>query len=104
MATAKIAPTITGQGTTKTGERVFTVASRTEANHWYLVVVHADQLECQCKGSLYYGRCAHRQVVHDRLVEERNAKREAEAKAAAKARDAAPLYRDNRPFSIFKAS
>jgi hypothetical protein len=103
MATAKIAPRITGEGHTKNGRRVFAVASRSEANHWYLVVVGEHSLECQCMGSQYRGRCAHRQAVYDRLVEERNAKREAEAKTAAKARDAAPLFRDNKPFSIFKS-
>ncbi len=103
MATAKTAPGITGHGTTKSGERCFTVESRTDG-HWYIVIVHAHSLGCQCKGSQYYGRCAHRQAVHDRLVEERNAAREAEAKNAAAKRDAAPLYRDNRAFSLFKAS
>jgi hypothetical protein len=82
MATTTMAATITGQGTTKTGDRVFAVASRSEENHWYLVVVHADRLECQCKASQYRGRCAHRQAVHDRLVTERDAERHAEALAA----------------------
>ena len=61
MATAKAAPTITGQGTTKDGRRVFTVASRTESNHWYLVVVNEHSLECQCKASQYRGQRDHRQ-------------------------------------------
>jgi hypothetical protein len=103
MKTQTAVPQITGQGTTKDGHRVFAVASRTESNHWYLVVVGEHSLECQCKASQYRGKCAHRQAVHDRLVEERSAQREAEATAAAKARDAAPIYRDNRAFSIFKS-
>jgi hypothetical protein len=103
MATAKIAPRITGHGVTKCGQRCFTVESRTDSN-WYIVTVGEHSLDCQCKGSLYYGRCAHRQAVHDRLVEERNAAKADEAKDAAKKRDAAPMYRDNRAFSLFKAS
>jgi hypothetical protein len=52
----------------------------------------------------YYGRCAHRQAVHDRLVEERRQEREAEAKAAARRRDEAlPAYANNTIFSIFKS-
>jgi hypothetical protein len=101
MTTAKTAPRITGHGTTKSGQRCFTVESRTDG-HWYIVTVGEHSLECQCKGSLYYGRCAHRQAVHDRLVEERNAAREQEAKAAAAKREAAPMFRDNRPFSMWK--
>jgi len=96
-------PSITGHGHTHDGRRVFAVASRTEANHWYLVTVGEHSLECQCKASQYYGRCAHRQAVYDRLVEERNAKREAEAMAAATKRDVAPMFSSNKPLSNWKS-
>jgi hypothetical protein len=73
MASAQAAPRIMGHGFVKGGGRVFAVESRTDANHWYLVTVGASSLDCQCKGSQYRGRCAHRQAVHDRLVSERDA-------------------------------
>jgi hypothetical protein len=102
MTTMTTAPRITGHGHTSSGEKCFTVESRTDG-HWYIVVVHADRLECQCKGSIYKGKCAHRQAVHDRLVAERDAKREADAMTAATARDNAPLYRSSAAFSLFKS-
>lgn len=100
MASVTRLPAITGHGHTSSGERCFTVESRTDG-HWYIVVVHADRLECQCKASQYRGRCAHRNAVHDRLVAERAARQEAEARSAQAKRDVAPMYRDNRPFSIW---
>lgn len=103
MGTAKVQPTVTGQGHTHDGRRVFTVASRTEANRWYLVVVGEHALSCDCPFHNYSDKpCAHRQVVRERLLAERDAKREAEAKEAAAKRDAAPLYRSNAGFSLFK--
>jgi hypothetical protein len=97
MATMTTAPRITGHGHTSTGERCFTVESRTDG-HWYIVVVGDHSLSCQCKASQYRNRCAHRQAVHDRLVEEREA-----AKAATTpAHETAILYHDNKPFSIWK--
>jgi hypothetical protein len=91
---------ITGHGHTHDGRHCFTVASRTEANRWHVVIVNPSHLECDCQASRYGKVCAHRKVVRERLLAERA---EHEAAAAANlVRNTAPLYRDNRPFSIFK--
>jgi hypothetical protein len=104
MTTAKMAPTITGQGMTKDGHRAFAVASRSEANRWYLVTVGENALTCDCPAHNYSSKpCAHRKVVHARLVSERDAAAEKMAKAAAAKRDAAPMHRSNAPFSIWKS-
>jgi hypothetical protein len=51
------------------GQRVFTVASRSEANRWYLLVVGENALTCNCPAHNYSDKpCAHRKVVHARLV------------------------------------
>jgi hypothetical protein len=100
MTTAKMAPTITGQGMTKDGHRVFTVASRTEANRWYLVVVGENTLSCDFPFHNYSDKpCAHRKVVHDRLVSERNAR---VAKMQTPAYERATIT-DTKPFSIWKS-
>jgi hypothetical protein len=103
MATMTAAPRITGHGHTRTGNLpCYTVESRTDG-HWYIVVVHADRLECNCKWSTNRPNakpCAHRIVVHDRLVEEREA-----ARIATPAYDQAlPVAaNNNRAFSIWKS-
>jgi hypothetical protein len=83
-------PSITGHGHTHDGRRVFAVASRSETNRWYLVTVGENALSCDCKAGKFHPEtpCAHRKIVHDRLVSER---------------DAAPMYRSNAPFSIWKS-
>jgi uncharacterized Zn finger protein len=97
MATMTVqTPTITGKGTMKDGRRVFTVQSQSEANRWYLVIVNPGHLQCDCPAGAHGKVCKHRKIVHARLVEERDM-------AAAAKRDAAPMYRDNRAFSIWKA-
>jgi hypothetical protein len=106
MTTAKMAPTITGQGYDKaTGRRVFAVASRSEANRWYLVTVGENALNCDCKAGQFHPEtpCAHRKVVHAHLVSERAAAAEKVANAAAAKRDTAPVYRSNALFSIWKS-
>ena len=102
MTAATRLPVITGHGHTNSGARCFTVESRTDG-HWYIVVVHADQLECQCKASQYRGRCAHRNAVHDRLVAEREAAKAAQTPATPAYENALPVaMNNNQPFSIWK--
>lgn len=97
----KPAPVITGRGCDAQGRQTFSVESRTTEGVSYQVVRHAVQLTCTCKAAAEFGRiCCHRKAVHDLLVAERDAMM-ARVAAASQRADAAPMYRDNRPFSIF---
>ncbi len=105
---------VTGQGTRKSdGARIFTVSSASQPGRWYLVVIEAGRLHCDCPAQSY---CKHRAAVHARLIAELEAERhaaecEAELAHAARltvaereqAREAALLARNNRPFSIWRA-
>ena len=101
---------VMGQGTRKSdGARVFAVSSASQPGRWHLVVIEAGRLHCDCPARSY---CKHRAVVHARLSAEHEAsQREAERQHAKRlaaaererARDAAILYRNNRPFSIWRA-
>jgi uncharacterized Zn finger protein len=105
---------VMGQGTRKSdGARVFAVTSASQPGRWYLVVIEADgqagRLHCDCPARSY---CKHRAAVHARLLAEREAsQREAERLHAERlaaserehAREAAILYRNTRPFSIWRA-
>jgi hypothetical protein len=72
---------------------VYSVPSRTHVGDVNQVVVSAGHATCCCKAA-YYGRhCVHVAAVN-----------EYRWRMTAKVRDAAPFYRDNRPFSIFKAN
>jgi hypothetical protein len=95
MTTATIVPAVTGCETDINGNVIYSVPSRTSSDT-YLLVEANGELRCCCKGFTYRGRCAHLDAVA--------AYKRQTAKAANKDRDTAPLYRDNRPFSIFKAS
>jgi hypothetical protein len=97
----KTQATITGHGHTHDGRACFTVMSQTETNLWHIVVVGADRLICDCRYGQYHPEtpCAHRKIVRERLL----AEREAAQVAAAKSRGAAPMYISNAGISLFKA-
>lgn len=122
---------VTGQGVRKSdGARIFTVSSASQPGRWYLVVIEDGRLHCDCPAKTY---CKHRARVHARLIAEHAASqaaqiaqgihevsqgvdevsklREAERQHAKRlaasereqAREAAILYRNTRPFSIWRA-
>lgn len=105
---------VVGQGTRKSdGARVFAVSSASQPGRWYLVVIEAGRLHCDCPARSY---CKHRAAVHARLIAEREtSQRAAECGAERQhakrlvaaereqAREAAILARNARPFSIWRA-
>ena len=94
MKTQMTAATVKGRSETDiNGNTVYSVPSRCHPGDVYQVVEANGHLTCACKGFQYRGKCAHLDAVaaYKRAM-------------ALKMRDTAPLYRDNRPFSIFKAS
>jgi len=96
----KPSPIITGRGCDKEGRQIFSVASRTTADASYRVTRHEHALSCTCMAGQNGKVCCHRVAVHDLLVAERDA--QALRIQAASARPAAaPLYRNNKPFSIW---
>jgi hypothetical protein len=88
---------------------VWMVPSQSEANRWHMVTEIEGQLECDCHAGQYGRLCIHRAVVYLDLTAEAQtfaARRQAQAQAETPtddARDTAPLYRSNAPFSLFKA-
>lgn len=91
------------------GAQVFAVSSASQPGRWYLVAIEGGRLHCDCPARSY---CKHRAAVHARLIAERRAaEHEAALVHAARlevaererAREAAILARNNRPFSIWRA-
>lgn len=95
---------------------LFTTSSQ-GAGKLHAVAVTTTALECDCKAGQHGAYCCHRIVVHDTLVAERaTAHKRAQVRhaarpavlaphgaEAARMRDTAPLARDNRGFSLWKA-
>lgn len=106
---------------------VYWVTSRSHPERLHRVEVKPGRLVCGCPASVYTGRCAHRQVVHDLLADEAQARalleelhetqaaiadtgvilRRCQAKTAAMdttaaARETAMLRRSNEPFSMLR--
>ncbi len=102
---------VPGRGIVRsTGEQLYAVNSATEANRWHLVVVRGGALVCDCAAVQRSRYCTHRGLVHAKLRQEAKSAREVADIAevarrihVAVACDETPLYRDNRPFSIFKS-
>lgn len=120
---------VAGKGHDKAGRTVYGVTSKSEPGRWHLVTVLSGRLQCDCTAAKYGRQCQHRAAVHARLIAERaaavaqrQAQREAEQAAiemeemeaarahATRLQAEAPktprepiLFRDVRPFSIFKA-
>jgi hypothetical protein len=63
-----------------------------------MVAMLKGHLTCTCKAGQNGILCKHRALVYARLTAEANARRRADAAG----RETAPLYRDNRPLSIWK--
>jgi len=94
---------------------VYMVPSRSEANRWYVVAVEGERtLSCECPAGKYGKIGAHRAAVHlvlaaearaeEMIVEEDalEAEEQEERQLAARFRDEVPMWRDDRPFSLFK--
>jgi hypothetical protein len=92
MKTQIAAPNVTGHETDLNDNEIYSVPSRSSSDIYLVVVDHAGHASCACKSALYRGKCAHISAV--KLYE---------ATLAAKVRDAAPMYRSNAPFSIWKS-
>lgn len=104
--TQKPEPVITGRGCDDQGRAFLIVDSRTTPGKSYRVTRYSDHLSCQCLGSQHGYVCCHRQAARKFWVIEREMERARVAKASAnrgQSMTAAPLHRDNRPFSIFAA-
>lgn len=92
---------IAGRGTWKhDGAAFVAVTSSRDAARVHLVTIRAGRLACDCEASQYHPEriCSHRALAHEDLQRQL----EARAAAVAAARETAPLYRDNRAFSLFK--
>jgi hypothetical protein len=87
--------TVTGHETDINGIDVYSVPSESTPGTVYQVIVVDNRTICCCTAASFSRHCKHVAAV-DRF-------RWNEA-AATTRRDSAPLYRDNRPFSLFKAS
>jgi hypothetical protein len=91
MATAKPAAKVTGQPETDyAGRVIYSVPSRSNPGDVYQVVETDGVCECACKAFTYRGTCAHLAAVSDYKV-----------RHSAAYRDSAPVYRSNKPFSIW---
>jgi|GEM_PF-1941884 len=101
-ATATTAAQVMGKGETDyDGNTIYSVPSRSHPGDVYQVVIDTHRLaHCCCTAASFHQLCCHIRAV-DAF---RRAEREAAQLAAAKVRDAAPMYRSNAPFSLFKAS
>jgi hypothetical protein len=101
MTTATTAAQVTGKPETDyDGNTIYSVPSRSHPGDVYQVVIDTHRLaHCCCKAASFRQLCCHIRAV-DAF---RRAKREADAMAAAKMRDAVPLLRSNAPFSIWKS-
>jgi hypothetical protein len=86
--------TVSGHETDINGIDVYSVPSRTSSDIYQVLYIDGRTI-CCCKAAQFNRHCAHVAAV--------NEYRWKEATAATR-RDSAPLYRDNRPFSLFKAS
>jgi hypothetical protein len=101
---------VAARGTRRSdGARVILTTSSEGAARLHCVAVTERALECDCKAGQHGRYCMHRAVVRDHLVAERaELNRKLRARPArvttAAERDTAPLYRSNKPFSIFAAS
>ena len=89
--------TIAAKGSIKaTGARFFLVNGSHGSQ--YVVLVHADRLECSCLAGQHGKVCKHRASVHAALVAERTTFSIDEVAR----RETAPLYRSNDVISIWK--
>ena len=91
---------VCGCGVRHDGARVYATTSGSETNRWHLVAVVNGRLHCDCPSRVY---CTHRAVVRQRIASEMQAKRAAEMTARDAIRATAPLHRDNKAFSLFRA-
>jgi len=92
---------IVGRGAWKHGAPFVVVGSASEPGRFHLVTIYPGRLACDCPARAL---CMHRALAHEDL-ESAQAKASTSQPLAALSvlqRDVAPLYRDNRPFSIFK--
>jgi hypothetical protein len=99
MSAKTTAVQVTGKPETDyDGNTIYSVPSRSHPGDVYQVVIDSHRLaHCACTAASYRQLCAHIRAVDAFRAEEA-------ARTAAKVRDSMPLYRDNRPFSLFKAS
>jgi hypothetical protein len=91
-ATAKAV--VTGHETDINGIDVYSVPSRSSSDIYQVLYIDGRTI-CCCKAAQFNRHCVHVAAVNEYRWKEA---------AAASRRDSAPLYRDNRPFSLFKAS
>ncbi|HUY79235.1 MAG TPA: hypothetical protein VMV29_20875 [Ktedonobacterales bacterium] len=113
--------TVAGRGYRKSDfALVWFIPSQHEANRWYQVTQVGAHMECACRGYRDFAQtCAHIGAVCNDLAAEARAFAAAQAAAQVASigsarvltadeieqqRDTAPLARDNKPFSLFKAS
>lgn len=101
-AAQKPAPKIVGRGCNAQGQPQFFVESRTTEGVTYTVTRLATKLSCNCIAGQHDVVCCHRQAVHAELVSIRQAEQARVQRASARS-DAAPLFRSNAAFSIFKS-
>lgn len=69
------------RGTAKDGRAVYAVASRTYANHYYLLFVDGGRIRCQCHAAQVGKICAHAAAVRSLIVAEREERARQDAKA-----------------------
>lgn len=99
MASKKVPAKVTKIKHLADGRVMYFVQSQTQQDVVYPVIEAGGAPFCGCKGYQYRGTCAHVTAVLERKAEA--AERKAVGEEAARKRDTAPLFRDNRPFSIF---
>jgi len=85
---------VTGHETDINGIDVYSVPSRSSSDIYQVLYIDGRTI-CCCTAAQFNRHCVHVAAVNEFRWKEA---------AAASRRDSAPLYRDNRPFSLFKAS
>lgn len=95
MAKQKQPAKVTRVERTADGRTVYIVSSQTNAEANYRVIWNG-RFECGCQGFHFRSTCAH--VKTAAAYEQELADRQ----TASQLRDTAPLYRDNKPFSIWR--
>jgi hypothetical protein len=62
---------VAGKGRNRKTGRIVYCTTSSEPGRWHIVTVLARRLQCDCTAGLFGKLCRHRQVVHERMVEER---------------------------------
>lgn len=103
MKTPESLPQITGFGHTTDGRALYTVSSRSRPGAFHMVTIRNHQPTCDCEAAKFGKHCAHIDAVLAKTKAKAPVTPTTSEYREPSFRDSAPLFRDNKPFSIFKS-